>query len=396
MEGQFTKTGGRESRELRDRAAIVGIGETEYSKASGRTELSLACEAITSAARDAGIGIDEIDGLVRFDMDVVDEVALTSHLGLRNLRWMSQTGYGGTGGNAVIVHAAAAIAAGVADTVVCYRALNERSGARYGQGATWMTDAVGGFEQFAMPWGMLTPAMHFGQFARRHMVEFGTTSRQFGEVAVALRRHGSMNPRAMMRKPITVDDHQQSRMIADPLHLLDCCIESDGACAVIVTRADRARNLRHPPAWIMGGSQGSGTRAAGIVFRDDLSHSEAVHTAASTYASAGVTPSEIDAVMVYDHFTPFVIFALEAYGFCQRGEGGSFVEGGRLHYDGELPVNTHGGNHSEAYIHGLTHVIEATRQLRGTSTAQVPGCELILSASATAQLSAAVILRRDG
>ena len=381
--------------ELRDKAAVVGIGETEYSKDSGRTELALACEAITKAAEDAGLSIDEIDGLVRYDMDPVDEVALTSHLGLRNLRWMSHTGYGGTGGNAVIVHAVAAIAAGVADTVVCYRSLNERSGARYGQASTWMKERVGGFEQFQMPWGMLTPAMMFGQFARRHMIEFGTTSRQFGEVAVALRRHASMNPRAMMRKPITVEDHQASRMIADPLRLFDCCIESDGGCAVILTRADRARSLRNPPAWIMGASQGSGTKAVGIVFREDLSITEATNTARDVYRSAGVGPQEIDAVMVYDHFTPFVIMALEDYGFCPRGEGGAFVENGRIHFDGELPVNTHGGNHSEAYIHGLPHVIEATRQLRGTSTAQVPGCELVLSCSATAQLSAAVILRKD-
>jgi acetyl-CoA acetyltransferase len=164
---------------------------------------------------------------------------------------------------------------------------------------------------------------------------------------------------------------------------------------VIVSKADRARSLRQPPAWIMGAAQGSGTKAVGIVFRDDLATSEATHTAADVYRSAGVSAAEIDAAMIYDHFTPFVIFALEAYGFCARGEGGPFVEGGRIHYDGELPVNTHGGNHSEAYIHGLPHVIEAIRQLRGTSTAQVEGCELVLSCSAVAQLSAAVILRKD-
>ena len=380
---------------LSNAAAIVGIGETEYSKESRRTELSLACEAISSAAADAGVDIDEIDGLVRYDMDHVDEAALTSHLGLKNLRWMSQAGYGGTGGNAVIVHAAAAIAAGVAETVVCYRALNERSGARYGQASTWTKDEVGGVAAFQMPWGMLTPAHMFGMFARRHMIEYGTTSRQFGAVAVAMRRHASMNPRAMMRKPITIEDHQASRLIADPLRLFDCCIESDGACAVIVTSAGRAHDRPHPPAWIMGASQGSGTRAEGIVFRDDLATAESTFTAADVYRSARVGPSDIDAVMIYDHFTPFVIFTLEAYGFCGPGEGGPFVEDGRIECDGELPVNTHGGNHSEAYIHGLPHVIEAVRQLRGTSSAQVEDAELILSASSVAQLSAAVILRKD-
>lgn len=379
---------------LRDKAAVVGIGETEYSKRSGKTELALACEAIRAAAQDAGLTVDDIDGLVRFDMDAVDEVALTSHLGLKNLGWMSHTGYGGTGGNAVVVHAAAAIAAGLANVVVCYRSLNERSGVRYGQASTWVSDQVGGFQSFQMPWGMLTPAHQFGQFARRHMIEYGTTSEQFGHVAVALRRHGSMNPRAMMRTPITLEDHQASRMIADPLRLLDCCIESDGGCAVIVAAADRARDLRHPPTWIMGAAQGSGTHAQGIVFRDDLAVPESTYTARDVFRSAGVGPSEIDAVMIYDHFTPFVIFSLEAYGFCERGEGGAFVEGGRIEFDGELPVNTHGGNHSEAYIHGLPHVIEAVRQLRGDSTAQISNPELILSCSSVAQLSAAVILRK--
>ena len=174
------RRGGAGVTDLREKAVIAGIGETEYSKDSGRTELALACEAIVRAADDAGLSVDDIDGLVRFDMDSVDEVALTSHVGLRNLRWMSHTGYGGTGGNAVVVHAAAAIAAGLADTVVCYRALNERSGARYGRAATWMRPEVSGFEAFQMPWGMLTPAHAFGQFARRHMIEYGTTSEQFG------------------------------------------------------------------------------------------------------------------------------------------------------------------------------------------------------------------------
>ena len=383
-------------RSLRDKAAVVGIGETEYSKESGRTELALACEAISKAADDAGIPVSEIDGLVRYDMDSVDEVALTSHLGLKNLGWMSHTGYGGTGGNAVIVHAAAAIAAGLASTVVCYRALNERSGHRYGQASTWMQEAMSGFEAFQMPWGMLTPAHMFGQFARRHMIEYGTTSEQFGHVAVALRKHGSMNPRAMMRKPITLEDHQASRMIADPLHLLDCCIESDGACAVIVTAAERAKDTKHGPVWITGAAQGSGTARGGDrVPRRPRRCRVGEHRARRLSRRPESGPQEIDAVMIYDHFTPFIIFSLEAYGFCKPGEGGPFVEDGRIEFDGALPVNTHGGNHSEAYIHGLPHIIESVRQFRGESTAQIPDPELILSCSSVAQLSAAVILRKD-
>jgi acetyl-CoA acetyltransferase len=380
---------------LRDKAAIVGVGETDYSKNSGRTELALACQAITRALNDAGMNAADVDGIVRFQLDTVDELRLTTHLGLRNLSWMSHTGYGGTGANAAVVHAAAAIAAGLATTIVCYRALNERSGRRFGQASSWMDDRVGGVAAFRAPWGMLTPAHSFAMFARRHMVEYGTTTQQFGEVAVAMRRHGARNPRAMLQREITLEEHATSRMIADPLRLFDCCLESDGAAAIVVTRADRARDTSHPTVLVSGASQGSGTRADGIVFREDLSVSEAVHTASDVYRSAGVGPDDIDAVMVYDHFTPFVIFALEAYGFCKRGEGGSFVEDGRIHYDGDLPVNTHGGNLSEAYIHGLPHVIEAVRQIRGTSTSQVPDAHTVLSCSATAQISAAVILRGE-
>jgi len=380
-------------RTLRDQAAVAGIGQTTYSKESGRTVTALACEAILGAISDAGLRPCDVDGLVRFDSDPVGEAVLIGNLGLRNLRWMSNTGYGGSGGNAVIVHAAAAVAAGAADVVICYRALNGRSGRRLSR--SHAAETVSGVEAFQIPWGMLAPVHQFGMFARRHMIEFGTTSEQFGHVAVSARRHASMNPKAIMRQPMTLADHQRSRMIADPLRLLDCCIESDGACAVVVVAADRARDLRQPPVWIRGGSQGSGARTEGIVFREDLAAAESVNTARDAFRSAGLGPEEIDVVMIYDHFTPFVILSLEAYGFCPRGEGGRFVEGGRIDFDGELPVNPHGGNLSEAYLQGLSHVIEGVRQLRGTSSAQVPEVDVVLSCSSVAQLSAAVVLRRD-
>ena len=382
---------------LRDKAAVVGVGETEYSKRSGKTELALACEAIRAAVRDAGLAVDDIDGLVRFDMDAVDEVALTSHLGLKNLGWMSQTGYGGTGGNAVVVHAAAAIAAGLANVVVCYRSLNERSGARYGQASTWMSDDVAGFEAFQMPWGMLTPAHQFGQFARRHMIEYGTTSEQFGHVAVALRRHGSMNERAMMRKPITLEDHQASRMIADPLHLLDCCIESDGACAVIVTRGRPGPRPPQPAGLDHGRRSGQRhPRRRGSCSATTSRCPSRRTPRATCTARPASAPSEIDAVMIYDHFTPFVIFSLEAYGFCERGEGGA-VRRGRPDRVRRRAAGQHArrqplrGLHPRAAAHhrGGAPVPRAVER----PDAQDP--ELILSCSSVAQLSAAVILRKD-
>jgi acetyl-CoA acetyltransferase len=373
------------------KAAIAGIGQTDYSKASGRTELALACEAITAALADAGMTTADVDGVVRYDWDEVDELSLATHMGFANLGWMSQAGHGGPAGNASIMHAAAAIEAGMAETVVVYRALNGRSGHRIGHGE----GGASGAEAFQAPFGMVAPVIQFGQFARRHMVRHGTTSEQFGAVAVALRRHASLNPKAVMRKPITLADHQASRMIADPLRLYDCCIETDGACAVVVTSAERARDGRRLPVRVLAGAQASGPGGAGEVFRADLDHSEARLCAADLYRRAGLGPADVDAVMVYDHFTPFVIIALESFGFCADGEGGAFVEGGNIEIDGTLPVNTHGGNHSEAYVQGLSHVVEAVRQLRGEAAVQVPGAEVVLSCCATAGTASAVMLGRD-
>jgi acetyl-CoA acetyltransferase len=378
----------------RDKAAIAGIGQTEFSKNSGRSELALLCEAATAAAHDAGIDIAEIDGLTRFDMDDNVEGAVVSALGLQNLRYYSETPYGGSGHCAVVAHAAMAVTTGMADVVLCYRALNERSGVRLGLNRT--PPKVGGVKAFTDPFGMLSPALRFAPFARRHMLEYGTTSEQFGAVSVTMRAHAQRNPGAMMHgRPMTLADHQASRMIADPLHLFDCCLESDGAVAILVTSAERARDLRQPPVYIKGAAQGTGPNPDGIVFRPGLSTSEATFTARDVYRAAGVGPDDVDVAMFYDHFTPFVLMALEAYGFCAPGESGPFAEAGEIAWpDGRLPVNTHGGNMSEAYIHGMTHVAEAVRQLRGTSTAQVDNAEIALVGSAVAQVSSALILGR--
>lgn len=375
-------------------AAIVGIGQTEYSKDSGRTELALACEAVGKALADAAIDAEEVDAVVRYDWDNVDELTLATHLGFGNLRWMSQVGDGGPAGNGVVMHAAAAIAAGLAETVVCYRALNGRTGARIGHGSG--AEAVAGAEAFQVPWGMVAPVTQFGQFARRLMVEHGTTSEQFGAVAVAMRRHAAANPAAVMREPITLEDHQSSRMIADPLRLLDCCIETDGACALVLTSAERAKDRPKPPVTVRAGAQASARGGAGEVFRDQLDRSEAEVCAADLYRRAGLGPGDVDVALVYDHFTPFVIIALESFGFCGRGEGGAFVAGGRIEHGGELPVNTHGGNLSEAYLQGLSHLLEATRQLRGEAVLQVEGARVALSCTASAGTSSAVLLEGNG
>jgi len=232
---------------------------------------------------------------------------------------------------------------------------------------------------------------------RRHMHEFGTTTEHFGAVAVAQRAHAVRNPHAVMRAPLTAADHAASRWIAEPLRLLDCCLETDGACAVIVTSAERARDCRQPPAYILAGAQAEGP--IHIQMADYLSHwqdkTAGAYVAEQLFAMGGVAPRDIDAAMFFDHFGPAVILSLEDYGFCDRGEGGPFVAAGEHAWPhGSLPVNTHGGSLSEAYIHGYNHILEGVRQIRGTSSCQVEDCELVLVTSSNTDPTGAVLLRR--
>lgn len=379
---------------IKDRAAIVGIGETEYSMSSGRSELQLACEAILKAVEDAGLSIKDVDGITKLSGDSTSEALIATTMGIPNLRFFGEIGYGGGGSHGTVVHAAMAVASGMADVVVCFRALNgqSRRGVRRGGGDGRMNY---GERSFGDPYGLLAPAQFYAILARRHMYEYGTTSEQFGAVAVAQRRHASMNPRAQMREPITLADHQHSRMIADPFRLLDCCLQTDGGCAVVVTSAERARELRQPPAYILGAAQGTGFLPCAGHNRPDLQIlTQGQQTAREVFRVAEVEPKDIKAVEIYDHFSWFPIATLEAYGFCGIGEGGPFVESGRIEIGGELPLNTHGGLLSEGYMQGLNHVLEATRQIRGTSTAQVPNADLVLSCGASMEPSSALILRR--
>ena len=383
---------------IRDKAAIVGIGETEFSWDSGKSELQLASEAIKAACDDAGISPHDIDGTFRYEMDNNQENHLIQSLGIKNLRHWESVSYGGGAANATVAHAAAAIAAGYCNYAVCYRAANLRSLIRLGQ-ARGPERIAGGERTFAAPWGALAPAHRFGMFVKRYMHEYGATSKHFGWVAVTLRHHASRNPRALRRDPITIEDHQNSRVISEPLRLLDFCQENDGAAAIIMTTKERARDLRHgdTPILVEAAAQGSGPKTDGIMYRPDLTVAESTHTARDLWARARLTAKDMDALMFYDHFTPFCLLGLEAYGFVPVGEAKDFVEGGHnLRFDGILPANTHGGNHSEAYIHGLTHPQEAVRLIRGTSTSQPPNKQInrVLSCSSTAQLSAAVIIRR--
>ena len=379
--------------------AIAGIGATDFSKDSGRSELRLAAEAVSAALADAGIAAPEVDGLVTFTMDAVAEIAVARELGIGSLRFFSQVGYGGGAACGTVHHAALAVAAGAADVVVCYRALNERSGRRFGQvaaGATAMPTTSGIDNSWHYPMGLSTPAATVAMAAQRYMHEYGATSTDFGAVAVADRRHAASNPNAWFyQKPITLEDHQSSRPIVDPLRLLDCCQESDGAVALVVTSLDRAHDLPQPPAVILSSAQGSGPDQFTMTsyYNRDLARLPEMGVVASElWRRASVSPSDIRTAVLYDHFTPYVLMQLEELGFCGHGEAPGFIADGAIEIGGRLPLNTHGGQLGEAYIHGMNGIAEAVRQVRGTAVNQVPGDGPVLVTAGTGVPTSGLVL----
>ena len=384
---------------LRGKAAVAGIGATEFSKESGRSELQLSVEAVRAALADAGLRPGDVDGLVTFTMDSSSEIAVARELGLPELRFFSRVNYGGGAACGTVMHAAMAVATGVADVVVCYRGFNERSGQRFGQVSTAANAQVntnGLDNAWTYPMGLGTPAATVAMAARRYMHEYGATSEDFGRVAVADRRHAATNPNAFFHgRPITLEEHQASRMIADPLHLLDCCQESDGAVAVVVTSTERARDLAQPPVTIEAAAQGSGPDQFVMTsyYRDPVSGlPEMGVVGRELWRQSRLGPQDMDTAVLYDHFTPYVLMQLEELGFCGRGEAPDFVRDGAIEIGGRLPVNTHGGQRGEAYIHGMNGIAEGVRQLRGTSVNQVDGVEHVLVTAGTGVPTSGLIL----
>ena len=384
---------------LGGKAAIVGICATEFSKDSGRSEMSLACEAVAAAIADAGLSPSDVDGMVTYSTDNNPDVEIARHVGIGELRHFSRVHYGGGAACGTIVQAAMAVATGVADVVVCYRAFNERSGRRFGAGVQDLEMAATAERaQFSWttPFGLLTPASWVAMVARRYMHLYGATSEDFGRVAVAGRRHAASNPAAWFyEQPITLADHQASRWIVDPLHLLDCCQESDGGQALVVTSVERARDLPHPPAVVVAGAQGAGAEQWTMTsfYRDDIAQLPEMKVVADElWTSSGLTPADIQTAILYDHFTPYVLMQLEEFGFCPRGEAKDFVKDGALEIGGRLPINTHGGQLGEAYIHGMNGIAEGVRQVRGTSVNQVDSVEHVLVTAGTGVPTSGLIL----
>jgi len=383
---------------LKDRTAIVGIGQTEFSKESGRTELQLACEAIKAALDDAGLTPADVDGLVTFTLDSSEEMEVVRNLGIERLSMFSRVPYGGGAAAGTVLHAAMAVATGTAEVVVCYRAFNERSGMRFGDTGSVLTTMPLWLSWYA-PYGLLTPASWVALHARRYMHTYGVTNEDFGQVAVVDRRHAATNPDAWFyERPITIDDHQASRWIIEPvLRLLDCCQESDGGVALVITGEQRARDLRQTPALITAAAQGATFDAEMMTsyYRDDLTGLPDMRVVANRlWADSGLTPDDISTAFLYDHFTPFVLMQLEELGFCGPGEARDFATVENLSIGGRLPINTAGGLLGEAYIHGMNGITESVRQIRGTSCNQVDDVGHVLATSGTGVPTSGLILGR--
>jgi acetyl-CoA acetyltransferase len=382
---------------LSGKAAIAGIGATEFSKDSGRSELRLAAEACLAAIKDAGLSPSDVDGLVTYTADTNSEIAVQRELGIPALRFFSRVDYGGGAACGTVAHAAMAVATGQANAVLCYRAFNERSGHRFGQAApSTRADATGLEFSWHLPFGFATPAAWVAMQARRYMHDYGATSEDFGRVAVAMRKHAATNPAAWFHgRPITLEEHQASRWIVDPLHLLDCCQESDGGVAVLVTSAENARDLPNPPAVIAAAAQGTGPDQMMMFgyYTGELSALPAMGTVGDTlWAQSGISPDDVQTAILYDHFTPFVLVQLEELGFCGRGQAKDYIEDGGIELGGRLPVNPNGGQLGEAYIHGMNGIAEAVRQIRGASVNQVPGVRNVLVTAGTGVPTSGLVL----
>jgi len=387
--------GGRE-------VAVVGIGATEFSKKSGRSELSLAVEASLAALDDAGVAPEEVTGMATFTMETNPENMLARSLGIPELAFFSRVGFGGGGGCGSVLHAAMAVATGVADVVLVYRAFNERSGRRFGQGPPPDKVAVtteNEYRSWVNPHGLLTPAQQTAMVAQRYLHAYGATSADLGRVSVLSRKHAATNPRAWFHgRPITLEEHQASRWIAEPLRLLDCCQETDGGQALVLTTLERARHLRTTPVVVRAAAQGIGPDQHTMVsyYRDDITHfPEVAGIARRLWAQSGLGPSDIDAAILYDHFTPYVLTQLEDLGFCGEGEARHFIADGHLELTGSLPTNTHGGQLGEGYLHGMNGIAEGVRLVRGESTNQPARSDHVLVTAGAGVPTSALVLGAD-
>lgn len=372
-------------------AAIVGIGQTEFSRNSGRSEQQLAAEAVLAALRDAGLTPADVDGMLTFDIDNSDEVDLMRNLGVQEIRYTMRTPQGGASSVSTLVHAKQAVEAGFCDVMVIWRAMNERSQYRFGQPVVSINPYAhsGTFMEWCMPFGAQTPAVWEALSAGPYMHRYGVTSEDLGRVAVLMRSNAASNPAAWFHgKPITLEDHQNSRWIVAPyLHLLDCCQETDGGVAIVVTRMERARNLKQRPARILGAEYAFlfNHEVVSDFYEGDLTTLPMAGRVSERLArSAGLRPSEAGPALIYDNFTPQVLRQVEGFGFCGPGEAKDYIRDGHMSLHGRTPLSPNGGLMGEGYVHGMNNITEAVRQVRGTAANQIDGTQTAFVCSGVA------------
>ncbi len=381
---------------VKDRTAIAGIGQTEFAKSLDRSEKRLALEAIALAIDDAGIEPADVDGLASYTLETTEEVDIARNLGLGDITFFSQVGYGGGAGCGVVGHAAMAVATGQCNVAVAWR--SRKRGAAASRPWSQVPDRVSGQHQWTRPFGLLRPVDEIAVLARRYFHEFGGTREQLATVAVQVREHANRNPGAMMHaKPLTVEQYMDARWISEPLCLFDNCLESDGAGALVITTTERARELRRDPVLIHSFAQSIPQQHQTMTnyFNDDPLLGPSWACAARLWANADVTPDDVDVAQLYDAFSPLIPLSLEGYGFVGRGEGLAFCADGNLALGGKLPTNTSGGGMSEAYVHGFNLIVEAARQVRGESPNQVDDVDVSLVTSGEGVPTSALLLVRD-
>ncbi|HET8912077.1 MAG TPA: acetyl-CoA acetyltransferase [Ktedonobacteraceae bacterium] len=377
------------------KAAIIGVAESDLGRTPDKTVLQLQTQAARAALEEAGLGFKDVDALFSAgNWAWSTNLMLAEYLGIQP-RYTDTTNIGGSSFEAHVAHAVAGIEAGLFEVALITYGSTQRSDRSRGRSSPFYKLT----EQYEGPFGLPTPVGAYALAAMRHMHEYGTTSEQLAEVAVATRKWASLNEKALMRDPITIEDVLNSRWIAEPLHLLDCCLVTDGGGAVVVASANRATQARKAPIWILGHGE-SHTHNSILSMPDLAEHRAARNSGSAAFAMAGLTPSDMDVVEIYDSFTITVLLTLEALGFCGRGEGGDFVSAQRTAPGGPFPMNTNGGGLSYTHpgMYGIFLLIEATRQLRGEcGERQVKDAKLALTHGTGGVLSSAatVILGKD-
>ena len=384
---------------MRGEVAIAGIGETAYTKASGRTAREIGAEAVERAISDAGLEPADIDGITWSGTFAdFDAAAFHDHFGTDHDMWTSPWGGGMAWAATAPYLAAQAIREGKARHVVNVFPVawaTQRSEMTGGPGEVHAAQSLK--QNLEVPFGWFPQPVYFATIMRRHMIEFGTTPEQFGAVAVACRRHANLHPGAVMHgRSMTLDDYLASPVLADPLHLFDSCLISDGGAAYVTTSVERARDLPQPPVVVAGVGEGYSATGTHWSQQGAFTSTPQEFSAPPAFAMAGCTPADVDVLTVYDPFTVVSLMQIEDMGFCPKGEAGAFVEGTTLHHDsGQLPFNTHGGLLSHAYVLGIAHVVECVKQLRGTAAAQVPDCEVAVYGGYTGHMATTLVMTQD-